>query len=464
MTEIFIRQLLILPQKWLKGDDNMSEKLLNRFRTIARVVIEATTPFRVGSGNQSIETDSTVIKDINGLPYIPATTLAGIFRSSSKSGEEVFGYQSGDSGLGSKILFSDAKIMNASGEVIDTYSDAESDSFLKQYLHLPIRQHVRIGTKGAAVDGAKFDEEIVYKGSRFCFEVEYLADSIDDGTLEEVLSVLNMDSFRIGSGSRNGFGAFKLVQAKIRHLDLSLPEHLLSYSGKSSSLCYSSFWDDCEVITLDSRHDGDWTRYKLSLSPIDFILFGAGHGDLEGDADITPVREKIVTWENSQGIFKEVFIIPGTSIKGALAHRAAYHCNRSNSESVVDLYALQSFDHSVGKNVLVDLFGSEGEEKSRGNVMIPDVVIDGRLSETIMNHVVIDNYSGGAIDGLLFAEKAVYAAGTDIDLEILVKTDSVSQRSIDAFEKALDDLCEGLLPLGGGVNRGHGRFSGSYTK
>jgi hypothetical protein len=29
---------------------------------------------------------------------------------------------------------------------------------------------------------------------------------------------------------------------------------------------------------------------------------------------------------------------------------------------------------------------------------------------------------------------------------------------------SLDDICKGILPLGGGVNRGHGIFSGTIKK
>ena len=35
---------------------------------------------------------------------------------------------------------------------------------------------------------------------------------------------------------------------------------------------------------------------------------------------------------------------------------------------------------------------------------------------------------------------------------------------IKAWEAALDDLCSGALPLGGGVNLGHGRFHGKWEK
>ena len=47
-----------------------------RYRQIARVTFEITTPLAVGSGNKDITTDSVVMKDVNELPYIPGTTLA----------------------------------------------------------------------------------------------------------------------------------------------------------------------------------------------------------------------------------------------------------------------------------------------------------------------------------------------------------------------------------------------------
>ena len=53
-----------------------------RYRQIARVTFEITTPLSVGSGNKDITTDSVVMKDVNELPYIPGTTLAGLIRHS----------------------------------------------------------------------------------------------------------------------------------------------------------------------------------------------------------------------------------------------------------------------------------------------------------------------------------------------------------------------------------------------
>lgn len=50
------------------------------YKLVVRVIIEAQTPLCIGSGEKSILTDSEVMRDVNGLPYIPGTTLAGVLR------------------------------------------------------------------------------------------------------------------------------------------------------------------------------------------------------------------------------------------------------------------------------------------------------------------------------------------------------------------------------------------------
>ena len=52
-----------------------------QYRTLARVLITAESPIRIGSGEKDLVTDSLVIRDSNGLPYIPGSTLAGVIRS-----------------------------------------------------------------------------------------------------------------------------------------------------------------------------------------------------------------------------------------------------------------------------------------------------------------------------------------------------------------------------------------------
>ena len=54
----------------------------NQYRFLARIIIEAKTPLNIGSGNKGIKSDSLVLRDINGLPFIPGTTIAGLIRHS----------------------------------------------------------------------------------------------------------------------------------------------------------------------------------------------------------------------------------------------------------------------------------------------------------------------------------------------------------------------------------------------
>ena len=58
------------------------------YRSLARVVLEAKTPLCISSGEKDLVSDSMCIKDANGLPYIPGTTLAGVLRSHCDTDKE----------------------------------------------------------------------------------------------------------------------------------------------------------------------------------------------------------------------------------------------------------------------------------------------------------------------------------------------------------------------------------------
>ena len=128
------------------------------------------------------------------------------------------------------------------------------------------------------------------------------------------------------------------------------------------------------------------------------------------------------------------------------------------------------------------LFGSEGENigdkmknQLRGNLIFSDIIENAlEATDKILNHVSVDRFTGGAIDGALFSEKPTYGKGAEFTTEILfnekavkclVEKEKLNFEGIqEVFESALKDICTGMLPLGGGVNRGNGVFNGSVTK
>ena len=142
------------------------------YRYLARIIMEAETPLAIGSDERDVMTDRLVTTDVNGLPYIPGTSLTGVLRQSLvKSGEsavdELFGYQKRDDGQGSRIILSSAQMIGKEGNVTDGIQDIdfEKDTFYENFMNLPIRQHVRMTHKGAAEPHGKFDEQVVYKGA-----------------------------------------------------------------------------------------------------------------------------------------------------------------------------------------------------------------------------------------------------------------------------------------------------------
>lgn len=453
-------------------------------RHIARVVLEADTPLSIGSGRKNILTDSLVMTDCNGLPYIPGTSLAGIFRSGCSDADSVFGFagKSNDDGYGSRIIFSEAKMLGHDGRPVDGLKTREelSDSFYDRYRRLPVRQHVRIDGRGVAADTGKFDEQVVYKGTRFCFEVEMLSDGSESGRFEEILRMMLRKSFRVGGGTRSGFGKMKVVECRYRDFNLKDKADFDAWLSRSSSL--SDQWPDgtlTQILQGDSARDCGKdepgrcreTVYSLNFSPVDFFMFGSGFGD--DAADMTPVKESVVEWSSGIPHFEGGrILIPATSLKGALAHRTEYHFNRLKGA-----FADTGVDNGQGDYVKTLLFGSEetGDDTSciPGCVFFSDIIVKdaGADSERVLNHVKIDRFSGAPIDGALFNEKVLYAPelhfATDIVVEDAFGRLSGSpdlETAFQAFENALGDLCRGMLPLGGGVNRGHGRFVGSCSK
>ena len=183
-----------------------------RYRLLTRIVLETTTPLVIGSGNKNIKTDAVVAKDVNGLPYIPGTTLAGLIRHSLPTDVQNiwFGFQEKEKGEGSRLIFTEAKLLSVSGEPIDGLN-VQVDAITQLCRDLPIRQHVRINHKGTAVKNGKFDEEIVPKGARFCFEMELMTEDESHEVINMVLTTIQSENFRIGSGSRSGLGKISVI-------------------------------------------------------------------------------------------------------------------------------------------------------------------------------------------------------------------------------------------------------------
>lgn len=553
----------------------------------ARFIIEAASPLAVGSGEKGIVVDRLIARDANGLPYIPGTSILGIIRHQMEdkntdealleSLKDVFGQSGAKEGMGSRIVFSDAQLSDTKGEtavekINGAYLAGDSEGYYSWFNRLPNRDHVRMTDKAAAdTDGhGKFDEELVHKGSRFIFTICLSGNEDDTSIWNSILGYIHSPFFRIGAGTRNGFGQIKVISCKEKCFQLDDEQELVAWLKHSNSLndkAYTS-WQEytADSAIADSLND-QYQRYTLRLKPSDFFLFGAGHGD--EDADNISKTEHFIQWDTDKhAAMSDVqFLIPGSSIKGALAHRTAFHYNKSEGntilktlrsfdgdsnalnketfraelESYSDLQELingtifdagatikeiesagsedldkitsykkifeskmeeeikrqealideafddQKIEHSavweefidqlellkklnhtapVGENneAVKTLFGfakGEQEEGQRGHVLIEDTYVPAKVcTEKVFNHVKIDRFTGGAIDGALFQEKVVRFE-EEIDIDIYVDKAALQDEAVkQALEQAMEDVKTGALPLGGQSSKGHGIFEG----
>lgn len=430
------------------------------YRHLARILLEAETPLAIHSGESDIFTDALVATDINGLPYIPGSSIAGILRhavSNEPNIEKLFGYQKGNSGHGSQLIVSDAIMIGKDGLAMDGIQAIDAqDPFYAHFLNMPVRQHVRMTEKGTSADKGKFDGQITFKGARFVFELELVSAENEKEVFEKILHQIRSKEIRVGSGTRKGFGKMNCLSIQEKTLDLG--KELDLYLSKSSNL--REEWDGFETVHLYTPIETDeWKDFSISLKAEDFFLFGSGLSD--DDADMTPVAEDYIIWNDNLPEFKKGTVIPASSIKGALSHRTAFYWNKLNHRFAEDGSGLIADQNEA----VAAIFGKAGdgissEGISKGDIILDDIIIP-ELDSKLLNHVSIDRFTGGALEGALFTEKATYGDGKIIDLHIMVKKTSLDKSKTirESFELALEDLRSGMLPLGGGTNRGHGIFT-----
>ena len=424
-------------------------------RYIAHITLEAETPLKVGSADSDFMKDSPIQKDWNGLPMILGTSIAGVLRKDFEGNDdEVFGKE-----FGSKVIFSNALLVDENGKVNEGLL-LEKTPFLELFDNLPQREHTAITEKGVAKEHSKFDEEVVYKGTQFKFVLEMLD---DNASFEQLLAMLQSPAFRLGGGSTKGFGKFKVLEILTQTIET--PQALANYSSSLNST------EGSRVDLSTTNEAKNHSIYRLNIAPDDFFMFGSGFGD--DDADQIPVVEKVMDY-GKKDLSQKHILIPATSVKGAIAHRTAYHFNLQNKFFI---------GNEKVKKVVTELFGEAKNSKdkidgSKGKLLFSDLFKLDRNETKVFDHVAIDRFTGGGLDGALFQEKTT-AQEDEWEVEILLEhykenknlsdeekkeEKNKYQKAVKAFESTLDDVCSGMLPLGGATTKGHGVFTGTWSK
>jgi CRISPR/Cas system CMR subunit Cmr4 (Cas7 group RAMP superfamily) len=334
--------------------------------------VEAASPLGIGSGRPGLATDRLVARDAYGLPYLPGTSLAGCLRSAlgevlpATTLDSIFGFQSKEDGTGSRLILSSGHLIGPDGKVVGENNGLpDYEAAYLQHLSesgLPQRDHVRINSRGTAdAEGhGKFDEQLVPRGVRFVFELRLHGTNDDENHWHQLLWQFFQPFFRLGGGTRKGFGKLSVITIQHGELDLRDAGQREAYLNLPTTLDANlppAFTTSTAPATAPNRTSqtspdtGKWKTYELQLTARDFFQFGHGRGGeaengtynqkgQKGWVNQKPKREPIVIWVDEKPQLldgdKAPYLLPATSIKGALSHRTAFHFNKLQKQFIED--------------------------------------------------------------------------------------------------------------------------------
>lgn len=483
---------------------------------IARLVLETTTPLSIASGSREAAFDTLLVRDANGLPTIPGSSLAGVLRHlygqpvGLPSACSVFGYAEGDDGLPSRVQVSWGCIHDSNDRPVQglymgaAEDDLKADPLLHEVLdnHPLTRDHIRIGHRGAGDDKGKFDRSALHAGHRFSVEISFWSkgpDS-DDATVDRqiwdrLLGLFAHPGFRLGGHTRRGLGAVKVVRLHSGRFALDDAQDFQRYGELGIDLGDTTGLD---AYAIPSTHaDSGWITASLELRPEQGWRFGQGDAPLsraDKDADLLPVTERQVYWDGHHGeMGPPRVLIPASGIKGALAHRVAFHhdClagDWANKERTKELK-----DERPHNPAVRDLFGfakgadsnpasasgdptapdegsppqspeSTPQDRGRaGYVYLDDIYLGAQRRVHRQWHNGIDRFTGGVREHVLYGEELIWQDTLRLTLRIDPRAAALDADSRKAFDLALQDLCNGSLAIGGGSGKGHGYCQGTLT-
>jgi len=481
----------------------LKRKADSPLRFVARVTLALQTPCLVADGDVLADADRTFTRDVNGLPLLPGTSIAGVLRHGydaafagheDKATDALFGNAAKEEDTetaASALIVSDGVVLLADGRAApQTAAPLEDDGdLLTVFLRRGVRRdRVRIDARGVADMRGKFDLRLVPAGTRFVFEMELLSglDGADVARTawHRLLGLLKSPLTRFGASTHGGLGAVETeaVHGACYWLGAGDRPAFATHSREDYLALprrYEAAHDLPEIgNTVDPVDPAPFRRIVLkNFRPDTAWLFDGGDGQ-EGD-NMAPMREsRVVPDGNRLGVAAPDYLIPGSSIKGALAHRTRWHLNRLRGRW------MGTSPDETAERAFVWLFGTVSDRSDKrqmggipprisGLLHIDDIYLecpDEGADMQAVQHVAIDRFTGGVRAGMLYRERIVKPRKAGSDVTLLLASDPLEAMRPDppeagiadlaeqALAAALDDLSKGRLTLGAGAGRGLGGF------
>lgn len=398
---------------------------------------------------------NSVCLDVDGCPYIPASTLRGYLRAGlrpkapgakldqtlAEIGRDLFGEIAGDQGNAGKLRVFDARLAAPppATKALPLWSERR---------HTVIRHGVAIAPRTNTVADRKFHRhEAVPADTRFEWELE--ASEISPPHLSLLLGLLSALNGKIGSNVGRGTG----VQAgrlewNCDRIDVLERSALLKWLTQDDAPLADAF------VPMQTEPDPTLLLHRSERPTLGFTLLPRGlllvndPGLCRPQSDDVEEKAHEPQLEYSRTPGGRA-MVPATSLKGLLRARSrrilgtiasSYSCD----ERLID---------RVAETLVETLFGSAD---ARGRIWITDAIATTSCSELVQTFVAIDRFTGGAANQKLYKARAA-------DCESLRGSCAFDHRNggPEDWECGLmvlvaRDALEGDLAVGWGKARGYG--------
>lgn len=291
------------------------QRVLARYQITGHMRLKS--PLAIGAAEGTGALDQIITTDGLGRPIIPGTSLAGVIgyelgRHRPGSGASILFGGSDDHDAASRIVVEDA--------VIEEVSDGVANSALAG---VEERRGVGIDRwSGAAAPGILYNRSVVGAGARLTIKCCVVDDASDSNDKEDMARQLAASiatvlerGFSIGSGTSKGMGCIEPATTAG-----SVVVHEESFRSRAGLIQVLKGESPKVEFGADESLDAASPRrleMRLDWHPVSPLMVRA---NMDGNA----VDDLPLVTSAPSGNDAVVFVIPGSSIKGALRSRAEH--------------------------------------------------------------------------------------------------------------------------------------------
>lgn len=427
---------------------------------VGKIILEGTlcltSSLLIGAGQGSgaeNDKDIHVLKNKNGVPIIPGTSAAGVLRSMVRDSIPQY-----EADLFGEIKTGNKKSSAANG----IQSSVNIDDIVLKNGMVAFRDGVSIDSyTGSAIQGAKFDYEVVDSGAKGKFYLEmtlrgwHLEDKNDikSPVRHDIIQAMQYlrdrmkKGIQFGALTSKGFGCAVLTDDALGLFDFKKKDDVCAWLENEDHHAKQA------SVQLVKPSDFVASEENLLTVEADFALRGSliirDYDADETTGDGSPISAVMLKRHGK-------YVIPGTTLKGVLRHRTEEILRHFSCKTVglENLMGSAKAENDYEKKVKSRFFVREAEFSDA----------DGAVAGAVQRRNRIDRFTGGTIDTALFATKPVWQMKNGqktLQLNFGIKKASEAEAGLALF--LLRDLWLGNIAIGGEKGIGRGRLSGLHA-